>query len=63
MFNFYSKKPVGKRIREYRLQHHYTQLQFAEKINIPVNFLSEIENGHKGMSQDTLANLCITCDL
>ncbi len=63
MSDLYSKKLVGKRIREYRRQHHYTQFQFAEKINISVNFLSEIENGRKGMSQDTLANMCVACDL
>ena len=31
---------------------------FAEMIDISVNFLSEIENGKKGMSQETLYKLC-----
>lgn len=37
---------------------HYTQAQFAELIDISVNFLSEIENGKKGMSQDTICRIC-----
>lgn len=52
------KQAVGERVRNYRLAHHYTQTYFAEMIDISVNFLSEIENGKKGMSQDTLYKLC-----
>lgn len=49
---------VGERVRNYRLSNHYTQAYFAEMIDISVNFLSEIENGKKGMSQETLYKLC-----
>lgn len=52
------KNIIGKRIREFRTEHGYTQYQFAEMIDISVNFLSELENGKKGMSQETLYRLC-----
>lgn len=52
------KHSVGKRVRDFRIENGYTQAQFAELIDISVNFLSEIENGKKGMSQDTLCKLC-----
>lgn len=52
------KHSVGKRVRDFRIENSYTQAQFAELIDISVNFLSEIENGKKGMSQDTLCKLC-----
>ncbi len=52
------KSSVGERIRNYRISNSYTQADFAEKIDISINFLSEIENGKKGMSQETLYKLC-----
>lgn len=63
MYDTYSKKLVGKRLKDFRILHGYTQNQFAEKLDISVNFLSEIENGHKGVSMDMLANLCETLNL
>ena len=53
-----TKSIIGNRIRNLRMSHKLTQAQFAELIDISVNFLSEIENGKKGMSQDTLYKLC-----
>jgi len=52
------RSAVGERVRNYRVSNSYTQTDFAEKIGISVNFLSEIENGKKGMSQETLYKLC-----
>lgn len=52
------KLSIGKRIQKFRTNNGYTQAQFAEIMDISVNFLSEIENGKKGMSQDTLCKLC-----
>lgn len=49
---------MGERVRSYRISNSYTQADFAEKIDISINFLSEIENGKKGMSQETLYKLC-----
>lgn len=54
---------VGERVRNYRVSNSYTQADFAKKIDISVNFLSEIENGKKGMSQETLYKLCEYFDL
>lgn len=54
---------VGERVRNYRMSNHCTQAYFAEMIDISVNFLSEIENGKKGMSQETLYKLCEHFDL
>lgn len=52
------KLMIGMRVHELRISHDLTQAQFAELIDISVNFLSEIENGKKGMSQETLYKLC-----
>lgn len=52
------KLAIGRRIHKFRTEKGYTQAQFAESIDISVNFLSEIENGKKGMSQDTICKLC-----
>lgn len=52
------RRAVGERVRNYRLSNHYTQAYFSEMIDISVNFLSEVENGKKGMSQETLYKLC-----
>lgn len=49
---------IGNRIREYRIENRLTQAEFAEVMDISVNFLSEVENGKKGMSQDTIYRLC-----
>lgn len=52
------KSEIGQRIRQLRLLNDYTQAEFAELIDVSVNFLSEIENGKKGLSQDTLSRIC-----
>lgn len=52
------KMTIGNRVHNLRTSHNLTQAQFAEIIDISINFLSEIENGKKGMSQDTLYKLC-----
>ena len=52
------KSEIGQRIRQLRHMYDYTQAEFAELIDISINFLSEIENGKKGLSQDTLAKIC-----
>ncbi|MCM1258151.1 MAG: helix-turn-helix transcriptional regulator [Roseburia sp.] len=52
------KTEIGQRIRQLRLLSDLTQAEFAEAIDISINFLSEIENGKKGVSGDTLAKIC-----
>lgn len=58
-----TKLIIGKRIHDLRTSNNLTQSKFAELIDISVNFLSEIENGKKGMSQDTLYKLCSKFDV
>ena len=60
MISELQKKDIGTRIRELRLLQGYTQSQFSEKINVSTNFLSEIENGKKGLSYETIINICET---
>lgn len=52
------KIEIGKRVHDFRIENRYTQAQFAEMMDVSVNFLSEIENGKKGMSQETICKLC-----
>lgn len=59
MLEIPKKYDIGQRIRHLRLVQDYTQAEFAEAVDISVNFLSEIENGKKGVSQDTLAKICM----
>ncbi len=49
---------TGRRIRDFRSQKHLTQAQLAESLDVSTNFISEIETGKKGISQDTLYRLC-----
>ena len=58
MIEILEKTEIGQRIRQLRTTNDYTQAEFAELTDISVNFLSEIENGKKGLSQDTLAKIC-----
>ncbi len=57
MDDILNKYEVGQRIRQLRLLSDYTQAEFAEAVDISINFLSEIENGKKGLSQERLARI------
>ena len=57
MDNILNKYEVGQRIRQLRQLSDYTQAEFAEAVDISINFLSEIENGKKGLSQERLARI------
>ena len=50
--------PMGKRIAQLRHEHHLTQQQLAEKLDISVKHMSEIERGLIGLSLDKLVLLC-----
>ena len=54
---------VGARIRRARSLLGLTQEQFAERIEISPQFLTEIETGKKGMSAETLYRICTTFHL
>lgn len=57
---------VGERIRQLREMQNYTRETFAEKIDISVKFLYEIETGKKGFSVEILSRvskiLSVSCD-
>ena len=48
---------IGNKIYQLRRSINMTQQELADKIGISVTFLSEIENGRKSMSVDTLFKL------
>mgnify|MGYP002582576120 CR=1 FL=1 len=49
---------MGQRIAQLRHEHHLTQLQLSEKLDISVKHMSEIERGLIGLSLDKLVLLC-----
>lgn len=49
---------IGNRIRKQREYLNYTREQFAELVDISINFLRNIEIGAKGMSFPTLIKIC-----
>ena len=56
----------GKRVKEARSKAHYTQEVLAEKVDIAVTYLGEIERGEKTPSLDVLISLAesleVSCD-
>lgn len=56
----------GKRIKEARSKSHFTQEVLAEKADIAVTYLGEIERGEKTPSLDVLISLAesleVSCD-
>lgn len=56
-------KLIGERIRRRRERMNMNQSEFAEKVDISVQFLSDIEGGKRGMSADTLYKICQGSDL
>ena len=50
-------KVLSNNIKLYRGRYKWTQAELAEKINISINFLSDIETGKKWPSPTTLVKL------
>jgi len=50
---------VGKKVRQERLKHGWTQEELAEKIDMHPSFVGQIERGLKAASFDTLGRLCL----
>ena len=50
---------LGQRTKERRKQLKLTQEQLAEKINISVRFMADVEGGQVGVSLSTLKELCM----
>lgn len=53
----YDIKKSGDRIYQLRIQHKYTQEEFAKALNIDRSSLSRIETGKRGCSLDLLIQL------
>lgn len=51
---YINQKEIGQRIRVLRKEKRLSQLELANRLNINMDHLSRIENGHKGMSLDLL---------
>ncbi len=49
---------IGNRVRKMREYFGYTREQLAEKVDISIRFLTDIEYGSKGMSFSTLIRMC-----
>ena len=49
---------LGQNIRNIRKNLNLTQEEFAEKLNLNPQFVSQIETGKAGISVDTLINIC-----
>ena len=54
----YNYEPIGKRIKNARLEKKYTQEFVAEKLNVSCQHISALERGLNGMSIPTLVELC-----
>ena len=48
---------LGRRIAEFRERHGIKQRELAERVDLSPTFLSEIENGKRNVSSDTLLRL------
>lgn len=53
-------KRIGRRIKAFRKLKGYTQLDLAEKMNIPIGVLGSVERGTKDLSKDLLKQISIT---
>ena len=54
----YNMEECGKRIQDLRKAHDLKQTVLAEQINISLDHLRKIENGHRGCSIDLL--ICLS---
>ncbi|MDR1318061.1 MAG: helix-turn-helix domain-containing protein [Treponema sp.] len=57
------REALGKNLKLYRLLRKFSQADLAEKANISLTFLSDIERGNKWPYPDTLANLAKALDV
>lgn len=53
---------LGQNIKEIRKELNLTQEEFAEKLNLNPNFISQVETGKVGISVDTVINICNTAN-
>lgn len=53
-----SATEIGQRMRSCRKSIGLTQAEIAEKMDLSINYVSDLENGKKNMSILTMASLC-----
>lgn len=58
--NSTSNTILGQNLKEIRKELQLTQEEFAEKLSLNPQFLSQIETGKVGISVDTVINICNT---
>lgn len=58
-----SSEIIGKRISNFRKANGYTQAELAERIDLSVTEISNIERGKNNLSFNTLINLCKELDV
>ena len=54
---------IGKRIRDRRRSRHISQEKLAEMIDKSTVFISNLENGKKGASLESIVSICNVLDL
>jgi len=54
----YNYDPIGKRIRQARLNLRYTQSYVAEQMGLASKHISQLERGASGISISTLMSIC-----
>lgn len=57
------REMIGYRVRKYRESQHLSREKFAEVVHLSSRFITEIENGNKGTSIDSLAKICEACNI
>ncbi|MCI9038875.1 MAG: helix-turn-helix transcriptional regulator [Clostridia bacterium] len=60
MANLNNNVKIGQNIKDIRQGLELTQEEFAEKLNINAQFLSQVETGRAGISMDNAINICNT---
>lgn len=53
---------LGKKIRNLRKTHHFSQADLAELIDVSTNYIGQIERGDRKPSLETLVDLCNVLD-
>ncbi|MDR1047603.1 MAG: helix-turn-helix domain-containing protein [Treponema sp.] len=57
------KNALGKNLKYFRFHRHFSQADLAEKADISINFLSNIERGNNFPLAGTLCNLAKALDI
>ena len=60
--NSTGNKVLGQNVKDIRKSLNLTQEEFAEKLNLNSNFISQIETGKIGISIDNAINICNTAN-